>query len=157
MPVLGGLSRGFPVEGLASQPALGRLGYPHGATFTKYMLTSRQVAAVAAFDALIALAFLFGGSFFPVHGQGAAPTISATYASPAGFSQQVDVWVGIAGHPRTLSQPVAPNTLVEVYVNGILMANSLDYALSGNTLSFTGQAIDGMSPPIVQVVYWVGN
>jgi hypothetical protein len=119
------------------------------------MMSSRRFLAVVAVDALIAAAFFLGGFFFPIRGQSVGPTTAATYASPAGCAQQVDIWVGVAGHPRTLSQPIAPNTLVQVYVNGILMANGLDYSLSGNTLSFAGQSIDGLSPPIVQVVYWV--
>lgn len=48
----------------------------------------------------------------------------------------------------------AQDTSVMVFLNGLLMLQGVDYTLSGNVLTFTGQEIDGA--PIVQVMYWEG-
>lgn len=42
----------------------------------------------------------------------------------------------------------------QVFVNGLLMLQGVDYTISGKTLTFTQQATDKMVSPIVQIYYW---
>jgi hypothetical protein len=53
----------------------------------------------------------------------------------------------------TLSATPAAGTTVDVFVNGLLMTEGLDYVLAGTALKFTGQTIG--DAPVIRVRYWV--
>ncbi|MGD0869101.1 MAG: hypothetical protein ABSB88_06090 [Bryobacteraceae bacterium] len=53
----------------------------------------------------------------------------------------------------TLSATPAAGATVDVFVNGLLMTEGLDYTLSGAALTFTGQTIG--DNPVIRVRYWV--
>lgn len=53
----------------------------------------------------------------------------------------------------TLSATPSSNVPVMVFLNGLLMLEGVDYCLSGNMLTFTGQEVT--DNPIIQVRYWV--
>lgn len=44
-----------------------------------------------------------------------------------------------------------------VYLNGLLMTPGDDYTIAGQTLTFTGQAVDQMTDVVVNVFYWTAN
>ena len=52
----------------------------------------------------------------------------------------------------TLTATPSQNTPVLVFLNGLLMLEGVDYCLTGNLLTFTGQEVT--DNPIIQVRYW---
>lgn len=95
------------------------------------------------------LAFLVFDRAHDVRAQQPAMTVSMT------LMQQVDIFQTVS-QSYTLAYTPAPNTVPQVFVNGMLMCGvcGTDYTLNGTTLTFTGQNISGMSSVAVQVWYW---
>lgn len=54
----------------------------------------------------------------------------------------------------TLTAAPLTDPVPDVYVNGLLMYQGLDYDLNGATLTFTGQDVQDMASVVVQVRYW---
>jgi len=57
-----------------------------------------------------------------------------------------------ASQNYALTGTPAMNTSVMVFLNGLLMLQGVDYTLTGNALTFTGQQVG--ADPIIQVMYW---
>jgi len=77
----------------------------------------------------------------------AAPTTTVT------GSVTLDVFVANASSYALSSTPV-PGAPLMVWLNGLLMAQGIDYSLTNGVVTFTGQVVLSDAAPIVQAMYW---
>lgn len=71
------------------------------------------------------------------------------------MKQVIDQFNTFVNGPYTLTQVPVTDTLIMVFVNGLLQAYPYDYGVDGQLVSIAGLDVDPNNAPFIQIVYWV--